>query len=179
MTAAKVETQHTPGHNERPLAMAVTPHMLVVGTYWWWWWWWWWYWWYPHPLSSAPTIHHHTPHNTPSHTTQYTNTYLTIHRHHTIHHIPHNTPSPHNTGDARGYLHMWHAEIRDGQLQPLVLVCRTPPPRGTTGEITSLQFINFAKATAGPTLLSANMDGSVCMWDMDTWVWCTGWWCGR
>lgn len=74
------------------------------------------------------------------------------------------------TGDARGVLHVWRAEIKDGQLQPLQLLCRVPPPKGSGGEVTSLQHVPFTKATGSQALLSAHTDGSVCLWDLDTWV---------
>lgn len=80
------------------------------------------------------------------------------------------TPNLLCVGDADGYLHLWRAEIRDGQLQPLQLLCRNPPPRSVSGSLTSLQYAPYCKATGGPALVSGSTDGSVCIWDLDTWT---------
>mmetsp|Transcript_5689 Transcript_5689/g.16238 ORF Transcript_5689/g.16238 Transcript_5689/m.16238 type:complete len:600 (-) Transcript_5689:245-2044(-) len=64
-------------------------------------------------------------------------------------------------GDSDGYIHALSLHLKNGQLQPLLLLARVPPPGKKLASLASLSFTAWSAHLKGPALLAAGTDDMV------------------
>lgn len=67
-------------------------------------------------------------------------------------------------GDSLGYIHILRLLLVKGQLQPLVLLGRVPPPGSQLEPLASLSYTSWSEVVKGPALLAAGTDDIVAIY---------------
>ncbi|KAL0044841.1 hypothetical protein WJX82_011228 [Trebouxia sp. C0006] len=68
--------------------------------------------------------------------------------------------------DNRGCIHTLRCDIKNGMLQSLVLLTRTPAPSGKLSETASLVYSPYSSTARGQALLMSSLDGSVSLFKL-------------